>query len=181
VSQNDEVCLVRVRTAVNMGCPRRHTELGTITISLSASFKPSRCFNPQAHLAACSRSPPYVRLLFAIVSMWTTLSAGQRSGLYFVINCGMVILSSKPTGQKGPLIADEDIVINDDRTYVVLDRIQAYEILRCRFESHIPAVIKESRYKQVENTSPLALRSSEALIESIRMLIRCSVTAVGSH
>lgn len=122
-----------------------------------------------------------MRLLFAIVSMWTTLSAGQRSGLYFVINWGMVILSSKPTGQKGPLMVDEDIVINGDITYVVLVRMQVDGILRSRFESHIPAFIKDSRYKQVKNSSPLALRSPEALIESIRMLIRCSVTVVESH
>lgn len=89
--------------------PTKLTELGTITMSLSPSFKPSRCLSPQAHLAACSRSPPYVRLLFAIVSIWTTLSAGHRSGLYFVINWGIVVVSSKSTGQNGPLITDEDM------------------------------------------------------------------------
>lgn len=112
MSQNYEIRLVQVSIYGNQVVHLiGHTELGTRTISLSPSFRPSRCFKPQAHLAACSRSPPYVRLLFAIVSIWTTLSAGQRSGLYFVINCGMVIRSSKPTGQKGPLMANEDIVM----------------------------------------------------------------------
>ena len=88
----------------------RHTEFGTITSNLSCSCMPRLCLRPQAHLAACSRRPPYVKLLFAIVSIWTTLSAGTLSGLYIVIRIGTVMLSSSPRGQNRPVMLGASII-----------------------------------------------------------------------
>jgi hypothetical protein len=117
MAQQNEVrlilLLVLVSYKVTQAIQEALTEFGHSKERTSPSLRPSLCRRPHAHFAASVRSPTYVRVFPKMVSTCTTLSGETLSGLYFVMNCGIDMLSSSNRGPYVPTIIFDGDILNE--------------------------------------------------------------------